>query len=180
MNPKERYKSEDEKLSEIAARLRQPEEAPGLWERIEKDLVRRQGRTPLELHCMRRRKAYRYMTALAAAVLLICTLVFLFQQNGTQWPSLLLEEDKAALAEKEKVRLEQQLARLEPLFLKEMASRKKEAAMLAGYLEVLDTNIETCQKAWQGNKLNRGVQRSLLTGYRKKLELLQNFISARV
>ena len=75
--------------------------------------------------------------------------------------------------------MERELARLTPLFLEEMAAREREASLLAGHVEILDAKIENCRKTWQDNRLNRGVQHSLLHGYRKKIELMQDFISAR-
>jgi hypothetical protein len=179
MEPEQQDGFEDRELSAMAARLKQPERAPGLWEWIEADLRRMQGSTPLELHRMRRRSLHRRVGILAAAVLLLCFVPILLRSGRSQAPSLILGSEEVARAETEQAKLERELARLEPVFREELAARGAETAALSGQLAYLDANIETCRRAWQGNRLNRRVQGSLLFGYRKKLDLLHGFLSGR-
>ena len=177
MNPEPGKRSDHELFAEIAAGLRQPDDSPELWSRIERDLLAKQGRTPLEWHSRRRRATLRTVSALAAATLVITTLLFMLQQRDGRRPSQLTEDDEVALVETEAANIERELARLEPLFQQEMISRGQEGAPLAGHLEILDAGIEASRKAWRRNRLNRGVQQSLLHGYRTKLGLLREFIS---
>jgi len=178
MNPEQGKGPDDKLFAEIAAGLRQPDDSPELWGRIESGLLEKQSRTPLEWHGQRRRKVLRTLSSLAAATLVITTLLFVLQQRDGRRPSQLTAEDEVALVEIETASVERELARLEPLFRQEMISRGQEDSPLTGHLEILDEGIETSRKAWRSNRLNRGVQQALLHGYRTKLGLLREFISA--
>ncbi len=172
----EKAARELEPLSSIAAGLRRPVEAPGLWDRIEQDLGRFR-QTPAALALARRTRIRRIAVSLAAAVWVAGVTILFATLDDLRPAQVIMEEDESAAMDAEQRRIEEELARVEPIFRKRIAEENGAASLVAGQVEYLDSNIEMCRLAHEANRLNRGVRRSLIDCSKKKMEIIHQYLA---
>lgn len=88
-----------------------------------------------------------------------------------------LRERLGPFMDAEQMRIEEELARVEPVFRKRIAAGNGDASLVEGQIEYLDSNIELCRVAHEANKLNRGVRRSLIDCNKKKMEIIHRYLA---
>lgn len=164
-------------LSRLAARLRQPVDAPGLWDRIEQDLARFEGATPEALARARRTRLRRMAVSVAAAIWLAAATILFLAVDRHRPARIILEGSELAAMDLEQERIEEELARVEPLFRERVESGNGEASIVANQIEYLDSNIQRCRDAHEANRLNRGVRRSLIDCNKKKMEIIHQYLA---
>jgi len=164
-------------LSSIAVRLRQPIDAPGLWERIEEDLGRFGGASPASLALARGARIRRIAVSLAAAVWLIGATTLFLTLDELRPAQVIMEAPESTAMDAEQKRIDEELARVEPVFRERIAAGRVDAPLVAGQIEYLDSNIEMCRQAHEANKLNRGVRRSLIDCSKKKMEIIHRYLA---
>ena len=159
------------RIDGAARSLKVPVAAPGLRERIEEGFAVRS-----RLLWRRPSRLLRVATAAAAVLLALATFSLYVIDGGTPRPAVMGRVEACSL-ETEIRRMELKIAGIEPRFRQEALSDAGNAPLVTGQIDYIDSNIENCRRLAAHNVLNRGVRRSLLTCYRKKIEIIDDFLS---
>jgi hypothetical protein len=172
----------DRKIAELAASTKRDDEAPGLRSRIEAELIRemREKEPAVESAVVAHRRRSLPWIGAAAGIAAAVLLVFLLtpprhREEERRW--LVMDASDALTASAEESRLLEAIDRLAPLVARRMEEPGGGALRVRGQLAYLDANIETCREAGRANGLNRGVRQALLQSYRRKVELMEGFVS---
>jgi hypothetical protein len=162
----------DEEVLDIAKSLRQPIEAPYLWNRIERSLV--------EEMAKKQRfnwRLFRFIPALAALFLVAWLGIHYFIENRTPHSGLIAEKTLARV-EKEEQEYIAAIQDLEKQVLPKMAEMDLE--MVFRYrdrLETIDAQIEQCKEDLAFNPANAHIRRFLMMALHDKKETLVEILN---
>lgn len=166
---------EDERLMELAARLKPPAEPPFLWERVEAGLRAEQQRA--------RRRTWVYR---AAAVLVVGLGLGALVQQQQRWSAPEPASGLYTAEALEKVRDREReyaaaIEELEQIAGERMQRMDPELALLyRDKIATIDTQIDRCLQALHGNPANTHIRRYLLLALRDKRETLEEIVQLRL
>ena len=162
----------DKDILSMAQSLRQPIEAPFLWNRIEESLAK-------EMFKKQRFnwRFFRFVPALAALILVVWLGVYFFIQNRTPHSGLMAEKTLARV-EKKELEYIAAIQDLEKQILPMMADMDIELAFrYRDRLETIDAQIEQCQKDLAFNPANAHMRRFLMMALHDKKETLVEILN---
>jgi hypothetical protein len=169
----------DAELMSRARALRQPIQAPHLWEHIEKSLQKEKRGSFVKTAPLFRRKYF--LLAPAAALLLMAIAAgfyFGLKAQSSRHPGLIARESLAKVEQKEREYI-RAIRDLERQALPKMASLEEDLSYLyRDRLETIDDQIASCQEALAGNPANAHMRRYLLVALQDKKQTLSEILSS--
>jgi anti-sigma-K factor RskA len=168
----------DRELLGLAAELRQPVEAPGLWDQIEDALIAEKGRKASILTGVIARHRTAALALAASLILAVGLSLYLSNQEKKEDPSgLLTSRLLEQVIEKEQA-YDNAIEQLEEVAQSQLVSMDTDLMLLyRDRLETIDAQIVRCRTALENNPANAHIRRYLLIALQDKRETLEEVLA---
>ncbi|MEW6747522.1 MAG: hypothetical protein AB1486_32725 [Planctomycetota bacterium] len=169
---------DENRLSAAAGALREPVEAPGLWEKIEAALASEAGHNRRRRWSSRRRLVLAFAAALPAAAAIMLFATGALAPDSSASPGPLLDAEEALALAGEQARVDAETAALELASLRGASARagSLEEALVRDHLAFVEENLAMLKAVARENPFNRGIQQSLVTCSRQRLSLVRQLV----
>ena len=173
----------DKRVLSLSQSLRQPIEAPELWNRIEGSLRKEMAdeQSPAQEFRVRKgsSKIWRFAAAMAALIIVACIGIYIGLKIRTP-SSGLLSEKALARVEQEEREYVQAIQDLEKIALPQMGDLNLELNFLyRDRLDTIDAQIQQLREALEFNTANVHMRRHLMMALQEKKETLGKVLNLR-